>query len=423
MKRIVSFLLVALLVMSVTLCWGADKKNNQSGQKFAVAVKAAHRALTKGDSTTFTVVAEGGKLPITLTCDGKSVTSPFSVSPDSTHTYLVIAKEAGGSISSATAQIQVLDPIYAEFEVMGYPINRADHLLISDWEQQMIPIYNFKKACAKRGIEIKPVSVIAYADTASKAKKPDPKKLMADNQKVAKLRLKDAEKLTGDIFPPEITDIAITPNRRGWKVKYVETQASVAKRLGEYNSVSITNQQPPPPPVIEITKEKLVEKVFWGIAPNELSLGVGQQFGEYAGPIVSLGATWGHTDSTGFLFSIVGTVGQNSVYHDFKETYGLDGVVRYNIKPWLGAGVGGGYFYWADVINNPTSENYKKYRQEFSGLGFGPMVFVGPISAQYLWAVGRYDDRRNYHPSIVDNTWQRHARVSLDPIKFVKMIF
>ncbi len=415
MKRAMMLLLVALLVaMSATLCWGADKKKNGQAPDSSLKVVIDFKpACSPGDSVLVVVKATGGKKPLVIRCEGKEVPERFYIKPEKAQNFLVTITDAKGDAQAYSLPIDILERRRASFFVGNFDIDSKDITTVKGWQEQIKKAVDFNNQWKAQNIDFD-LRAFSWADTN--------KATDEYNRELSLGRLLIVQKKSG-LKPTKIDTLIGSYTKRGVDLEFVETDKSLANRLSAYKSAAINVAPPPLPPQIkEVTKEKLVEKVFWGIAPNELSLLVGQQFGYYTGPTVSLGAMWGHSDSVGFLFSLVGTVGRNSVYHDFKEAYGLDGIMRYNFKSYLGAGVGGGYFYWSDVINNPDSKNYKKYRREFPGGDINLNLFIGPITGQYLWAIGRYDDRRNCRPKAVDNVWQRHMRINVDLFKSAKLI-
>ncbi|HOZ36815.1 MAG TPA: hypothetical protein PLR18_03215 [bacterium] len=87
MKRIVSFLLMALLAMSATLCWGADKKQTEASS-ILMGVVVDPQIIQPGERASVTVKTSPGCV---IVCNGDTVDSAFFLEPKQTTNYVVRA--------------------------------------------------------------------------------------------------------------------------------------------------------------------------------------------------------------------------------------------------------------------------------------------------------------------------------------------
>lgn len=382
------------------------------GQKKTQAVILADRLVAEpGQVVRIKMILPGDKYIVT--CNGDTIRGvTHEVAPVKTTTYVLQAREYGDTTVVAAGKITIGVGKRKRLHVSlpgTFRLGRTNPKEIKGWQTTKVTIDSFLSVNSESSFSGTVTGTADLKGGASEEK----------NIYLANTRAKKAADLYG--LNCKLGKVTGAEERTVY-FDYEETDESFFSRVMATEAGIGIVTYAPDSSNRGILSGAETDSTLKVLAPNEISLGIGQQFGHYTGPTAFLGVTWGHSDSVGFLFSLAGTVGQNSVKHDFTETAGLEGIVRYNITKCLGFGLSAGWFYWADVINAPLDSNYKDYEQEFKGPCVGGHLFVGPLNVQYLVASGRRDDRRLVIPDIKNSESNQTWQINLDLIKTGKLV-
>jgi len=423
MKRMSFLLVMVALSVAMSVAFGADKKNNvapaDSSLKVVIDFKAACRP---GDSVLVVVKATGGKKPLVIRCGDRQVGESFYIKPDSSQqNFLVTVTESGGDAQAYSLPIKTFERVRKNFFIGNFVVKSTDIKTVPAWRDSVKKVVDFYNYWTKMGVTFD-IRGVSWADTISASEKLN-KQLSAGRfiavTDATKIPVTRGEELIG------------SETKRGFDYELVETDASLARRMDGYRSAAINVK---PVSMVPIVKETIKTITIIRSIFDRISVGVGHQASPYGyNGVVGTGAIAlaGNPDTTGFSLSLTGTIGRTSLNGlSYLETHQAGLEIQYNLFPWLGFSIGGGYYQWADVYNRPASPlQYNRYTKQgvsWKGeLGF----FVGPVKVAPFITQGSLDKwSRDGEDSFTIQNFQRIAKqngvtITANPIKMYELFF
>lgn len=424
MKRAMLFAVAALLAMSV-VAFGADKKNNgqpaDSSLKVVIDFKAACRP---GDSVLVVVKASGGKKPLVIRCGDRQVGERFYVKPDSAQqNFLVTVTEAGGDAQAYSLPIKTFERVRKNFFIGNFAVKSTDIKTVPGWQDSVKKVVDFYNYWASAGLKFD-VRGSSWADTIHATE--DFNKTLSAGRFDAVIKATGISVTKGD-------KLIGSETKRGFDYEFVETDESLTRRMDSYKTAAINTKPILMEPIIKETIKTNTVTIVRSIL-DRISVGVGHQASPYGyNGVVGTGsvALAGNPDTTGFFVSLTGTAGRTSLNGiTYLETRQVGLKLQYNLLPYLGFSIGGGYYRWADVMNRPLApREYNHYTKQFVGWKFEPAIEVGPVTIFYFLAQGSFDKWsrdgggaftiQNY----CHNAKQNGVTITVNPIKLYNLIF